>query len=662
MLYYAHSNDGQSGREWQLLKDHLINTGELTKRFANKFYAGEYGYFLGIMHDLGKYSEEFQKQLKADHLCEDHLNAGAVEAYRIANDGIGKILAYCIAGLHGDLPDAGSMDVQGSFNESLDKKFEPELHYSNEIDLSQITKLTKLPFQPFHMQLGFTISFFIRMLTSCLVDANCLDAENFTEQKNKDRVGDSNLEDLTSKFNLYIKNFKFEDAKMDQKRNDILNKCLASAKNNRGLFSLKLPNDSGKFIASLAFAFDHALKNNLDRIIYVVSDDSMMEINDMFLQNIFGDENVLEYHSNYLFEEKNDLKEEVKAISEKLELYSDNSDVPIIVTTNAVFFESLLSNKSAMIRKIHNIAKSVIITDEVEKNPVGNLESSLLSICELVKNYQSTVVLLSETNPPVSERMPLKPVEILEDMIWQNPMVKKVKGLDFGELDNASLIKKLNLDHQVLCIVHTKKYASKLYEKLEGENKYYLSTRMTPTHKKKVLKEIIKHLKRGEGCKVVSNQVIEGGMDLDFPIVYHFHDRADHLSSERIELYPKMRYEFEKEIDFDENKVLECFENGRRNLDFDFKTAADKFQISKGKTYSMIIPHDIHAKELIQEAEISKFSRSVLRKLQDYTVNIYEREAHWILENLQTRWINNRLLVLEDVENAYDNQKGLVFL
>jgi CRISPR-associated endonuclease/helicase Cas3 len=247
-------------------------------------------------------------------------------------------------------------------------------------------------------------------------------------------------------------------------------------------------------------------------------------------------------------------------------------------------------------------------------------------------------------------------------MIWQNPMVKKVKDLDFGEFDNAALIKQLNLNHQVLCIVHTKEYARNLYESLEGENKYYLSTRMTPTHKKKVLKEIIKHLKRREGCKVVSNQVIEGWMDLEFPIAYHFHDRADHLSSETIELYPKLRYEFEKEIDFDENKVLECFENGRRNLDFNFKTAADKSQISKGKTYSVIIPHDLHAKELIQQAENSKFSRSVLRKLQDYTVNIYEREADWILKNLQTRWIHNRFLVLEDVENAYDDQTGLVFL
>ncbi|KJS20069.1 MAG: hypothetical protein VR72_16055 [Clostridiaceae bacterium BRH_c20a] len=711
MNYYAHSSDNPQ-KSWQPLVEHLTNTAELAGFFASKFNAKEFGFFCGMLHDLGKYSQEFQNKLHGQNLKVDHSTAGAQEAERNCGK-LGKLMAYCIAGHHSGIPDYGTIaDNGGTLSARLAKKIEEEYSaYKDEIELSFIKDLNALPVKAIGDFHGFTLSFFIRMVYSCLVDADFIDTEQYMSEKVKLRGHNASISELNDMFNNFLSKMGSSQTKINSKRKEILERCLSMAKKPTGLYSLTVPTGGGKTFSSLAFALNHAVQHNLERIVYVIPYTSIIEQNARVFKDALGDDHVLEHHSNYQFDLNH--SEHIKTATEKLKLAAENWDIPIVVTTNVQFFESLFANRSSQCRKIHNLSKSVVIFDEAQMLPINFLKPCLLAVCELVKNYGSTAILCTATQPSIQDLLPsdIRPIEMMENSKQLYNDFKKVKVINKGNLEDEVLIDELNSLEQVLCIVNTRKHAKEIFSRLKG-NAFHLSTLMCPVHRKETLAKIRKSLKNNESCKAVSTQLIEAGVDVDFPVVYRsmagidsiiqsagrcnregrlpvgnlfvfqpvselakirgYLERTakiaemvlrrydDPISLEAIDYYFQRLYDIEGEEAVDRKNILDCFEEKRMHLGFDFQTAAEKFRLIESNTYSIVIPYDDTAIELLNTALYSPYPRSLARKLQPYTISVYEYEYKTLMKNAALRVVNNSFIVLDDYKSNYSNNTGLI--
>ena len=384
MKYIAHKD----GEREQTIKEHLIGTAELAEQFAAKFESKDWAYCAGMLHDIGKYSKEFQKKIKEDtNNMVDHATAGAQLCKKMNL----SVLDYCIAGHHAGLPDYGNTAERSSLCGRYKKKICNYEAYQEEIKIPEIYT------EPFDIKTlsdpDFSLSTFTRMIYSCLVDADFLDTEYFMKNGQVERQSGQSMDILLEKLGNYISGWlKNNDIDtINGRRTEILKNCIEEGKRDKGIFRLTVPTGGGKTIASLAFALKHAVQHHMDRIIYVVPYISVIEQNAEIFREILGDENVLENHSNVDYENSEELR--------PMQLASENWDKPIVVTTNVQFFESLFSNKSSKCRKIHNIANSVIILDEAQMLPMDYLIPCTAMLQELVQNYKTSVVLCTATQP-----------------------------------------------------------------------------------------------------------------------------------------------------------------------------------------------------------------------------------------------------------------------
>lgn len=708
-IYAAHIRDDGTV---QTVLQHLEGTATLARSFAECFNSGDYGYFCGMLHDIGKYSKEFQKRIHGASQKVDHSSAGAKEAMNLYGEKFGKLLAYCVAGHHSGLLDYGTAaSTEGTLYARLKNKLEDYSAFRKEVDLVAAQTLS-MPIAPIEGNIGFSLSFFIRMIYSCLVDADFIDTETYMNNELKSRGHYHTTSYLNDVFNQYIASLVFSPTKINMRRSEIFKRCMDVSKSATDLYSLTVPTGGGKTLSSLAFALNHATVNQLERIIYVIPYTSIIEQNARVFKKALGEDDVLEHHCNYQFENAD--TENMQSIKERIKLASENWDVPIVITTNVQFFESLFSNRSLKCRKIHNMAKSVIIFDEAQMLPFQYLRPCLLAVSELVKNYGSTAILCTATQPSINGLLPesIQPIEIMDNPSQLYEDFKKVKVTNKGEMEDETLAGELNGLDQVLCIVSTRKHAKEIYNRLNDEHKYHLSTLMCPAHRQKALDEIRQRLKDKHPCRVISTQLIEAGVDVDFPVVYRsiagidsivqsagrcnregnlesgnvyvfkpvsefanakgylartakvaemvFRKYPDPISLEAIRYYFEQLYAIEGEEALDGKNVLECFESGYRQLEFDFQTAAERFKLIDSNTYSIVIPYDEEARKLINQAQYSKFPLSLARKLQRYTVSIYEYEYKALIETAVIKTINDSYIILDNYEKNYDTSTGLV--
>ena len=702
--------------------EHLEGTANLAAEYASKFNARDFGYLCAMLHDIGKYSEDFQKKLRGYVLKVDHSTAGAIEAIKILGEKKGKLLAYCISGHHSGLLDYGTnTSLEGTLLSRMSEIYKAKLKdysaYLKEVNLDYYKTLSnlQLPIKPIGENTGFTIAFFIKMIYSCLVDADFIDTETYMLGENLPRGSYKNLYTLNSIFNKFLTEFECDKTKkINIKRNEILERCKKAAETQKGLFTLTVPTGGGKTYSSLAFALNHAVFNGLDRIIYVIPYTSIIEQNAKVFKDVLGENTVLEHHSNYLFEEE--CFGENTDVAKKLKLAAENWNIPIIVTTNVQFFESLFASRSSKCRKIHNMANSVIIFDEAQMLPVQYLKPSLLGICELVKNYSSSAILCTATQPSIKENY-LLPKEIISIEIMENPKqlyedFRKINIVNIGELDDDNLVNKIKEMDQVLCVLSTRKHAKEIFNKLDDDNKFHLSALMCPVHRRDVLGKIKMHLKDGKNCKVISTPLIEAGVDVDFPYVYRamagidsiiqaagrcnregnivqgtvfvfkpiseysnlkgdlkrraeiseiiFRRFKDPLSLEAIDEYFKNLYSFSDKNFSDSKEIINDFEEGKKLLEFNFKTVSGKFKLIEDKSYSIVIPFNDKADKLINEAKFSNYPHSVARKLQQFTVPAYGNEYKNLCENAAIEIINGSFIVLTDLKRNYDKHTGLI--
>ncbi|MDO4276348.1 MAG: CRISPR-associated helicase Cas3' [Eubacteriales bacterium] len=666
MEYIAHISEDKS--EIQTVKEHAEGTALLAKDFASAFGYGEWGYCCGMLHDIGKYSAAFQERIRGSSRIVDHATAGAQLCSR--KKGLYPLLSYCIAGHHAGLPDTGAYSDDGSCGSllgRLKKKVQDYQAYQEEID---IPELTKLPFHTGNKEKdAFVMSVFIRMLYSCLVDADFFDTEYFMNHGKTHRCSGESMDILLDRLNMHIADWlKNDDTDtVNGRRTEILKNCRNWGEADKGMFRLTVPTGGGKTVASLAFALAHCAEHQMDRIIYVIPYTSIIEQNAKVFRDILGEENVLENHCNVDYESEEELK--------PFQLASENWDKPVVVTTNVQFFESLFSNKSSRCRKLHNIANSVIIFDEAQMLPNDYLKPCVAMIEELVSRYECSAVLCTATQPALQPffSQNLNIVELCPRMEEQFRFFKRVTINNKGALSEEALVEILREERQALCILNTKRKVQKIYQELKGDGVYHLSTFMYPLHRRRVLEEIKKRLSNGEKCIVIATSLVEAGVDLDFRTVYRqlagvdsliqaagrcnregkrtaaesmahvfqlegeeaipgqsqqiasakylMEEEDDITSPEAVRKYFEILYHYRGES-LDKKGIMGQF----RPMYFPFASVSEQFKLIEQNTKSIFIAGEDEAIQILHEIQLKGATRALMRKAGKYVVNVYEND------------------------------------
>lgn len=543
-LFYAHSAEGLGETAWQPLSEHLISVAAIAAQFGSAFGGGALADCTGLLHDLGKYTGEFQARLKGSPERVDHSTWGAriaLERYPT----LGYLLAYGIAGHHAGLANGTGEGRRTSLQERLAAEL-PKLHPQWQDELPVPAALPMPSFIKPHPERGmFQMAFLVRMLFSCLVDADFLDTEAFYNRvegrpalRPESGTGPT-LTDLKAALDLHLAGFR-ADKPVNQIRAEILQHVRAQADLQPGLFSLTVPTGGGKTLASLAFALDHAIRHGQQRVIFVIPFTSIVEQNAaVFRQALgpWGDAAVLEHHSAFA-----DDPRDSKEARDKVRLAMENWDSPIIVTTAVQFFESLFADRPSKCRKLHNIANSVVILDEAQTMPLKVLRPCVAALDELARNYRSSVVLCTATQPAlkapdvaaglegfegglenVRELAP-EPARLFEQL-------KRVTVRHVGALDDSDLLSQLREREQVLCIVNNRRHARALYQGMADlSGTYHLTTLMCAAHRSQVLATAREALKQGQPCRLVSTALIEAGVDVAFPTVYRAEAGLDSIA------------------------------------------------------------------------------------------------------------------------------------
>jgi CRISPR-associated endonuclease/helicase Cas3 len=527
--YIAHKR--ADGTE-QSLETHLQNVADKTSFFSAQFGCPTCGSVIGYRHDAGKYSAEFQTRIKEHGPKVDHSTFGAIGLKNLP--GLRMFLGMPIACHH-----TGLINTMLSDNSTTPKTFQERMSDtyvipSVSVDLPSIKqgdKTFNACVQERNSKIAnvkdtFAYSFYIRMLLSCLVDADYLDTEAFMTNNRVQRGYNISMLNLRDRLNDYIKPWlsNTDLTTVGGHRTQILKECITSGTNSeQGLFTLTVPTGGGKTVSSLAFALNHAIANKLDRIIYVIPYTSIIEQNAQVFRNILGEDIVLEHHSSADFDDKEGIDEY------RLKLATENWDIPVIVTTSVQFFTSFYATKTSKVRKLHNVANSVVIFDEVQMLPRHILLPCLKVINTLVSFYNTTTILCTATQPAFNTLgiWDKQPMEICHTVNEQFAYFDRVTYEYLG--DNLAtdtfydkLITSYNTYKQVLCIVDSKQRAQKIFDTLQdkGLTVMHLSASMTPYHRKRAVKQIKDMLANNVPVIVVATTVVEAGVDLDFPIVY----------------------------------------------------------------------------------------------------------------------------------------------
>jgi CRISPR-associated endonuclease/helicase Cas3 len=572
--WVAHVRYANGDLQWHPLDAHLLKVAELARDFADAFGAGTWAGLAGLWHDLGKFREGFQRYIRQ---CGDpdahiegriagpektHSTAGALWAQQYLKDVQGRsgevvarVLSYLIAGHH-----AGLADWLGA-NASLHNRF-AQGDATRELDSALTAGIPAAILKPVSPlpdvndlmryrdeEIPGRFALWVRMLFSCLVDADFLNTEHFmSPDKAEARNGfldlttmEARLADRLREMAQAVAGRGEADHAVNRKRAEVLRACLAKAELSPGVFSLTVPTGGGKTLSSLAFALRHAVRHGKRRIVYAIPYTSIIEQTADIFRGIFDDENVIEHHSNVEADEKQE--------THRSRLACENWDAPLIVTTNVQLLESLFANRTSRCRKLHNLVGSVIVLDEAQLLPVAYLQPVVDALRLLVADYGVTLLLCTATQPTLESRIGFDQARALRGFKAGEvrEIVDDVPGL-YADLErvrvhlpadlNATrtwddLAPEIARHEAVLAIVGRRADARDLYRRLRAESSdglWHLSGLMCAQHRSDVIAAIKEALatrrqslrdgRTAAPIRVVSTQLVEAGVDIDFPVVY----------------------------------------------------------------------------------------------------------------------------------------------
>lgn len=712
---YAHSKENALQDQWHPLEVHLRDTAEKARQFAGFFGAGDWTWNAAWLHDLGKADSIFQGYLCRENGLDDggydqgrvnHSSAGAAcaeDRLKLA----GRVLAYLVAGHHAGLPDwhpvdTGNAALQIRLGEGRDN-LQRILPFADYI----LAKLHPEVRPPAFVK-AENCHFWVRMLFSCLVDADFLDTEQFMQRGKTEQRGQyPRLEELAPSFFRAMDKLELGAATTPTNaiRAEIRRVCEQKSEMPKGLFSLTVPTGGGKTLSAMAFALRHARKHGQQRIIYVIPYTSIIEQTGRILAGIFGRENVVEHHSN-LNPEKETLRSQ---------LATENWDAPIVVTTNVQFFESLYAAKPSRCRKLHNIVNSVVILDEAQLLPPELLRPCVDAMNDLVRNYGVTLVLATATQPALPNLDP--PAEIIPSELR---LYERLERTEFNfpasltePTDWASLAQRLQQYDQVLCIVNTRRDCHDLFE-LMPTGTIHLSAVMCGAHRSAVIRLIRWKLRKCLPIRVISTQLVEAGVDIDFPVVYRALAGLDSIAQaagrcnregklsdvgqlgqvhvfvppkpappglllkgenttrELIslrEFNPHLPDSFTRYFELFYSKVNDTgsqfhdllIKDANPGLHFQFRTAAQEFRLIDDQQQPVIVRYK-GSEKWLEQLRFAGPTRKIMRALQRFTVNLHKRTVAGMLADGRLEEVEPHKapsIVAQSFPKLYDRRIGL---
>lgn len=712
MIFYA------DGEQKQTLAEHIAGVSNFAAKFAADFGCQDWGRLAGHWHDLGKFSKRFQGYMLEGGARVEHAVVGGRYATTF-DDQLRKIALQIIITCHHT-----GLQNSGHIQERLRKATALMEEALENIPADLLDK--KLPDLPPWINSPCnqppdirSLEFWIRMLHSCLVDADWLDAEkrnHVMQQRPVFPVLDELRDKLDNCINEKVALAKKENwTSVNKQREIVLKACRKAALAESGFFSLTVPTGGGKTFSGMSFSLNHAVKNKLKRVIVVIPFTSIISQNAKVYAEVFGRENVIEHHSS--LSPKND--------TERNQLASENWDAPVIVTTNVQFFESLYANKNSKIRKLHNIAKSVIVLDEVQALPPRLLYPILDGLKELQEHYGCSIVLSTATQPALRRSKSLLPgIENLQEIIPDTVRLARdlarvhVEWNIDGITEYADIAKRIidKKKDRVLVVTHKRKDARDI-AKLLPDDTYHLSAAMCSAHRQDILDEATDKLKeKTKIVRLVSTQLIEAGVDIDFPVVFRALAGMDSLSQtagrcnregkeENGGLFIVFRAPTEPPAGVLRlgKGITESLINSRDieglaqcddgNLDLtapgnyqtyfrlfyaqirkdgagvqtyreklDFPEVAKRFQMIEGETFPVVVPYRGAYDILDAILQKEKLSREDFRALQPFIVQVYKPE----LENIEQAGCIDAIhdkafyYLIPPFERLYDKKFGLI--
>ncbi len=569
MPIFAHSLKNQPQANWETMRQHEDLVARYCASFLRRIHPSlePWGDLLGRWHDLGKYHPDFQARIKGKRIQIEHAGAGARLA--LTKDQHSALpLAFAIAGHHAGLanleqndPDFGPVTRKPLSQRLVDN--EPLLNRIVGLLPKELMALSIPDLPPWICETGTVeeskrqFSFLTRVLLSALVDADRIATGEYYSKAegntpSQERLAYEPLHILLERLDRYIDGLAKPEkgsapTPVNLFRAEVLKACRASSALSPGLFALTVPTGGGKTLSAMSFALRHAIEHELDRVIVVIPYTSIIRQNANTYREAFGVDgesdrfNVVEHHSGVDEQKALDGCHDSREAEVRRRIAVENWDAPVIVTTSVQFFESLFTDHPSRSRKLHRVANSVVILDEVQTLPPHLMHPILDGIRELTDNYRTTMVLSTATPPALSQRedFPLgltgvRPIVPEARRLAASPAARRVQvSWRINEpLTYARLAEELRdiEGQQSLTVVHRRKDARQLAELLPEEKRIHLSAQMCPAHRVAVVEEITRRLHAGKECLVVATQLIEAGVDIDLPVVYRALAGVDSLA------------------------------------------------------------------------------------------------------------------------------------
>jgi CRISPR-associated endonuclease/helicase Cas3 len=692
-------------------EEHSKGVSRRAEQFATGFGFGDYGRVMGLLHDIGKEQKAFQARIRRSTGLEPgipprapHAFVGALVAKKLYPNSW-PFVSWSIMGHH-----AGLFD-QDKFESSMEMEIPQEI--TSDIIDGYNGKGGNLPLPSLPYKLSQEdFNHLGRLLFSCLVDADYLDTEEFMSPDTaKIRGNKTTLQELLPLLDRKLDSFK-ADTPVNIIRKEILLTCNSKAESDRGFYSMTVPTGGGKTLTSLSWALRHAIHNGQNRVIIAIPYTSIITQTAAILKDIFGERNVLEHHSNVVaipLESSEDEKME----EQRRKLATENWDYPIIVTTNVQLFESMFSNRPSACRKLHNICNSVILLDEVQTLPTDFLQP----IIDALKTYHNCFgcsVLFTTASMPVLSKdklqiESLKGIDHVAELIPQKMnLSQRLKRVDIKVDETLSeyndIAERMTRENRTLCIVNTRKDAKAIYQLLPHEGlTLHLSRMMCQAHIAKTIALIKKALKDNEKqtIRVVATQLIEAGVDIDFPSVFRQKAGLDSIlqAAGRCNREGRMAtHGITHVFDIRGTRGYGSIKNARNAFDnlitqdlqsqqamtdyfnqlyirsimdkagvceelygssgIRYETAAQKFKLIDDSGIGIIVPYD-HAEMLIDELKRKSMDYSLIKRLQPYTVSVREQDFKALMDMGALVKIDN-VYWLEQ-SDLYDMNIGLTF-
>lgn len=722
--YIAHRNEYTDAI--QTVQQHSFHTAVLCREYAIPALK-DFLYVVGLLHDIGKYTDEFQKRIRGAQIRVEHSTCGAIAAGEMFPNVMGLMMQFCIAGHHSGLPDAGfPNDTRelGTLYGRLKREFSDYSEYKRELEIPPVDFSTWAEFiggdcrRDQELQID-KFAFLTRYAFSCLVDADSTDTADFCREEERPRVLRADFQACLDRVNARLSAFVCR-TRLQKARSALQAQAFQRADRDAEIYLMNMPTGSGKTLASVKIALERALAGKKKRIIYVIPYNSIIDQTVDVFEGLFGGKlEILRHQSTFSYEDTEDQDEDYRKAAK---LAVENWDAPFIVTTAVQFFESIYANKRGKLRKLHNMADSILVFDEAHLMPQNYLQPCLQSIAFITKYLNSEAIFLTATMPDFENlihKYALSDSEVL-NLIKDTSLFgefQKCRYEYIGEVEADALLEKSSQSPSSLIIVNSKKAARQLFCECSTGKKYHLSTYMTPYDRKRILQEIREELNRLEQdyptyevvpkerrITIIATSLIEAGVDLDVYTVFRersgldsilqaggrcnregrraiadvfVFDFSDHTRRAAVEEKGNLAKRLlGKYADISEPlciaeyydtlyfmKQEEIQKNAMHKMctsirRLPFKEYAENFEPIDNKTVSVVVARDEKSREL---AEHLRYTKSVnTRMLQNYVCTVYQKELEDLIKQHAVEDYGTGVYCLTNLD-YYDEQTGILF-